>query len=812
LCRQLIGLFWLLVVFGRPSVSAAAEIVLKNGMRLRGQIAPLAQVGSDPLAAQTTVGQPIIVVDDGLRRTFVSVHQQDEVGPDQAVLRRIELPFQQVVRAGRAISTVGQILEATPFDRFGRRTVRLMTPRGPVAVVQGITEITPDYTKVEGLAADRSYQWDMRLATSSIDHDTLSTILYQAMDKDNANDRLAIVTFYIQSERYQDALDELQGAIRDFPELERLRQQQKELRQLKARQIVREIRLRRDAGQHQFVRKLLASFPGEDVAQAVLLEVEELAQEYDKADGQIERVRSLLAANLSALDDAGLRQRIEPVRAEIVAQINRGNLNRMADFLRLAEDASLGAEQKLSLAISAWLLGSGAGNENLAVSLSLLQVRELVGQYLRTRPDDKLARQEILQALTKLEGSQPSDIARLLASMKPPRALRPQAEAAEHRAPAASGPPPADSNQSGPTEDSLPGRHRLLAPGLPGAADVEYLVQLPPEYDPYRWYPTIVTLHAATTTPTMQIQWWSGEYDPKLQQLGGQATRHGYIVIAPQWARPRQRRYEYSLREHAAVLACLRDACGRFSVDTDRVFLSGHSMGGDAAWDIGLAHPDVWAGVIPIVAVAYREDESLPQYLAHYWPNAKQVPLYFVTGEKDGNKLRRNETEFNRYMRYAGFDVMVVEYIGRGHEHFYDEIHRLFEWMRLHQRNFLPREFQCASMRPWDSFFWWMELDGLPSRSMLLPLPWSAKPQPVEIWGKVRTQNSILLRSGAEKTILWLTPEMVNFGERLSVDVDGRQVREVVTPSTEVILEDARTRGDRLHPFWAKLEFQGRPR
>ena len=48
----------------------------------------------------------------------------------------------------------------------------------------------------------------------------------------------------------------------------------------------------------------------------------------------------------------------------------------------------------------------------------------------------------------------------------------------------------------------------------------------------------------------------------------------------------------------------LRDACKRFSIDIDRVFLSGHSMGGDAAWDIGLAHPDLWAGVIPIVAAA----------------------------------------------------------------------------------------------------------------------------------------------------------------------------------------------------------------
>ena len=48
------------------------------------------------------------------------------------------------------------------------------------------------------------------------------------------------------------------------------------------------------------------------------------------------------------------------------------------------------------------------------------------------------------------------------------------------------------------------------------------------------------------------------------------------------------------------MLNSLRDACRRFSVDSDRVFISGHSMGGDAAWDLGTAHPDLWAGMIPI--------------------------------------------------------------------------------------------------------------------------------------------------------------------------------------------------------------------
>ena len=77
-------------------------------------------------------------------------------------------------------------------------------------------------------------------------------------------------------------------------------------------------------------------------------------------------------------------------------------------------------------------------------------------------------------------------------------------------------------------------------------------------------------------------------------------------MIAVDWQQPHQFAYDYSAREHHAVLGALRDACRRFSIDTDRVFLTGHGIGGDAAWDIAIAHPDLWAGVIPIVAVADR--------------------------------------------------------------------------------------------------------------------------------------------------------------------------------------------------------------
>ena len=45
--------------------------------------------------------------------------------------------------------------------------------------------------------------------------------------------------------------------------------------------------------------------------------------------------------------------------------MNYENLNRMADYLRLADDENLRVEQKLALAVSGWFLGEGQGQQNL---------------------------------------------------------------------------------------------------------------------------------------------------------------------------------------------------------------------------------------------------------------------------------------------------------------------------------------------------------------------------------------------------------------------------------------------------------------
>jgi predicted esterase len=763
-----------------PSAFGAGIVTMKSGMQHEGKLDKIGSLNENPLNPSTRGGEvavkSIVIVDDDLRRTFISNLQVASFAPNAAVApERIDIK-QRIATRGRRINSIGPILRIGPFDEFGRRIFSMQGPNGPIDLVQGITEVSPKHIRVQGLLGDSAYVWDMRIATSAVPRETLSRVLYREINKEDSDERLRVVRLYIQAERYRDALFELEQIIAEFPDLGHLEEQAAALRQLFAQHLLREIELRRDAGQHERVHGLLNGFPNEGIAGETLLRVRDMLSENERRFAQYEQVLSLLKQHAAEIEDPATSASLAPIRAEIQAELNHHTLNRMADYLRLSDDGSMKAEQKIALAVSGWLLGSGSASENLAVAISLFDTRNAVRGYLEAeRPHE---RQEFLDRIKSEEGGAPSYVAKLLENMTPPRVT----QAEEHGA---------------------PGLYRLTVDGVEAQPKFAYYLQLPPEYNPYRRYPCIVSLNGTGTSAVQQVDWWSGVYSERAAMRQGQAARRGFIVIAPEWQKPHQRDYEYSSREHAAVLFCLRDALRRTSIDTDRVFLSGHSIGGNAAWDIGVAHPDLWAGVIPIVAQGGK-------YIQRYTENGRGLPMYFVGGEKDSAWLNKNGAEFDRYLRRAGYDVTVVQFQGRGHEHFQDEIQRIFTWMELsaHRRQFFPREFEVESMRPWDNFFWWLELDGFPHESMVLPAQW---PPPrgtraIQSSARILENNLIVVRSGARAVTVWITPEMVDFGRQITIKVDGHDVREEITPSVEVLLEDVRTRADRQHPFWARIE------
>jgi acetyl esterase/lipase len=783
-----------LALCGFAPIAAAQTVQHKDGRMIAGRVNTVSGVAENPEAPSRQTGEvstrPILVIDDDLRRIYlpkVQVNAVVETAPEALV--KIT-PWQNPSRSAARMGSVGPALAVGPWDEFGRRIYEMQFEGGRLDIVQGITELTPRYVKAEALLGPkRAIVWDMRQATSTIPNDILAKIIARAIPQNDPQARLQAVRFYQQARRYSEARKELERIVEEFPEFADLQPEIAALRRLAAESWLAELQMRRSAGQHQLVEAMLEVFPVQEVTGEKAVQVREMLAAYEQETNRIQRIAAALnetVATISNPDDRGLAA---PLAAEISKELTHNNVARLTPFVNLLGDASLSANEKVSLAITGWLLGADDANQNLPIAMSLVRVRDLIVRYLR----EPLAaeREKLLAAIQSEEGASMERIAKLVAHMKPPWHDPAQAATAD-------------------------GYLELSAPGQTDDGDFRYLVQLPPEYDPYRKYPTLVVLCGAYNTPEQEVNFWAGAQPPpnaegQQQPRRGHAMRHGYITIAVDWQKPQQFEYEYAAREHIAVLTVLRDATRRFGVDADRVFLSGHDIGGEAAWDIAQSHPDLWAGAIPFTAVADK-------YIFHTWENAKFVlPLYFVAGELDGRNLALNAPVWDLYLRKPmddekrpQFDVTVVEFQGRGHEPFQDEILNLFDWMGRKTRGAAPKEFEAKTLRPWDNFFWWLECDAFPEQFMIHPTEWGTRrPRAAGVIGKVQADNGILARSAAEQTTIWLTPDMVDFEKPIRVTFNGKKLQLPeggIRPEIRVLLEDVRTRGDRLRPFWARLE------
>jgi hypothetical protein len=755
--------------------------LLDDGRAIDGDVVKVSSVAEDPLSPKAIAGEvvttPIVLVDDGLRRVYFNnrhVTQVLDVERERKVKIRL---WQNVADRGAGLTQVGRALTVTPFDEFGRRIYEMQSGDGPLAVVQGITEITADYAKVQGLVGQqRPIVWDMRIATSSIPRDRLAGILKTVVPQDELDARLQVVRLYVQSERYPDARTELESIVKAFPEhADELTNELRQLRQLAARSILSEIDLLRGAGQHQLAAALLQNFPTDGVAGETLQQVRTKLGEYQQRATERQRVLDLLAAQVAEIKDPRHKQLAETFVAEVEQRVSPNTIARFAAFLRLSDDAAMTAEQKVAVALSGWLLGTNEADETFAVAVSLVEVRELVRQYLVET--DPLKRAQILASMRSLEGATPARVALLLKNMIPPEPLVPEWQV-------------------------LPDCYRVPLEIGQGLNPTAYHVQLPREYDPLRKYPTIVALGGLGYPSELELDFWAGA---PVEGIGrrGQAMRHGYIVIAVDWQRPHQFAYDGSLREHASVLSALADAVRRFSIDTDRVFLTGHELGGDAAWDIALAHPDLWAGVVPFIAEPQK-------YVPRYRDNGISLAWYLVQGELDAGKIGKHSAEFDRYLGLK-YDTTFVEFQGRGHEPFSDEIQRLFDWMGRRKRGPAPDEFECSTMRPWDNFFWWAEVSGIPDKSIVMPEAWPPERgvRATTVRGRKYATNKLALFARVDKATVWLSPDLIDFDQPVTIEFNGRNLmgrERFLSPDLAVLLEDARTRGDRQHPFWAKLE------
>jgi pimeloyl-ACP methyl ester carboxylesterase len=302
--------------------------------------------------------------------------------------------------------------------------------------------------------------------------------------------------------------------------------------------------------------------------------------------------------------------------------------------------------------------------------------------------------------------------------------------------------------------------------------DQPYAIYIPKNFDESRKYPLVVFLHGAWSNHRLGLRRAFGQGN--LQGLDFikpgnvpvetdlESTRYfpvlkdvDYIVAAPN-ARGTA---GYQGIPEQDVYDMLADIESRFSIDENRIYLTGLSMGGGGTIWLGLTRPDIWAALAPCCPAP-------PDGSADIAGNALNLPVHLFTGDKDF--LHKTALDWKAKFEAGTPRFDYTEYPGIGHnswEYAYKDGF-IFDWFSQFTRDPYPAEVKFSTK--WFKYnkAYWVRIDNLTPGTLST------------IDAKFTGQNDIeITSSGLDAFTLKLAghPQFVP-AQKVTVKVDGKSI------------------------------------
>lgn len=364
--------------------------------------------------------------------------------------------------------------------------------------------------------------------------------------------------------------------------------------------------------------------------------------------------------------------------------------------------------------------------------------------------------------------------------------------------------------------------------GLPLACDhvdhaTTYNLYVPPGYDPAVPATLVIVGHGGNGA--MPLDYATTTARRYIDLFTPAAAVANVIVAAPVTTRG------WGPIGNSMLLTLIRKLGAEYRLDPDRIYVTGHSMGGHLTWRSGIYLGDRFGAIAPMSGgydyVRSGEIEAL-----------YNVPGYGTFGREEPYRI----DEFNRIMRgwlaEHGYDWVLVEKMG-GHEIYADEIPKVYAFFAAHPRDLYPpsvfaraggvtlaspgenpawgKTHTWRADRPIDlGTFRWLRLFDPPPPDVPEPPPdFVGPPAPVpptppqRVFASIdRDENTIFVTAThTRKLRIYLHPRLVDLDREVRVVVNGRErLRARVQPDRRMLLELVREFGDRGRVFWASID------
>jgi predicted esterase len=242
-----------------------------------------------------------------------------------------------------------------------------------------------------------------------------------------------------------------------------------------------------------------------------------------------------------------------------------------------------------------------------------------------------------------------------------------------------------------------------------------YGLYIPKNYDAQRKYPLVVMLHGAGSNHRLSMKRvfgksnLPGETDVEASRYFPEWKDVEYFVASP-YARGTM---GYQGIAEKDVMDVLTDVKKRFSIDEDRIYLTGLSMGGGGTLWIGLTRPDLWAAMAPVCPAPPPGTDDLAV-------NGLNIPFHFFHGDQDQAVPVTVSRNWTKKLKELGAQIEYIEYPGVNHnswENAYKDGF-IFEWFSKFKRNAFPNEVRFNSRNYKYTKAYWVHIDQLTPGSL----------------------------------------------------------------------------------------------
>jgi predicted peptidase len=211
----------------------------------------------------------------------------------------------------------------------------------------------------------------------------------------------------------------------------------------------------------------------------------------------------------------------------------------------------------------------------------------------------------------------------------------------------------------------------------------QYLISLPKNYDAKskKGSPLILFLHGAGERGS--DIWKASIHGPSI--YAAQHPDFPFILVTPQCP-------DDEVWSNEVLLELLDEVTGKYNVDQKRIYLTGLSMGGFGAWNLGLTHPEKFAALAPICGGGERI-EVLLAARGFAGPvkikNLRKLPVWAFHGAKDPVVPLEESQRIIQALKEAKCEEVKLTIYPEAQHNSWTETYnnpKLYEWFLAHQR------------------------------------------------------------------------------------------------------------------------------